>query len=77
MEKLLSVGIGTTNERDELLDTKAAAEYLGVKAHTLDAWRSSGRYGLKFVRVGRLIKYKRRAHLEAFIDARTVGADAA
>jgi excisionase family DNA binding protein len=57
----------------ELLDTDPAAEYLGVKGHTLEVWRTSGRYGLPFIKVGRRVKY-RRADLDRFLTARTVGA---
>ena len=57
----------------ELLDTELAASYLGIKGHTLEVWRVTGRYGLPFVRVGRRVKY-RRADLDRFLDSRTVGA---
>jgi excisionase family DNA binding protein len=56
----------------ELLDTGPAAEYLGIRGHTLEVWRTSGRYGLPFVKVGRRVKY-RRTDLDRFLDARTVG----
>ncbi len=56
----------------ELLDTDPAANYLGIKPHTLEVWRTSGRYGLPFVKVGRRVKY-RRTDLDHFLDARTVG----
>jgi hypothetical protein len=73
MDKTASAHLGATNERDELLDTKQAAAYLGLQPHTLEVWRCSGRYPLKFIRVGGKIRYKRRQHLDAFLDARTVG----
>jgi len=60
----------------ELLTTAPAAEYIGAKAHTLEVWRSTGRYSLPFVRVGRLVKY-RRADLDAWLQSRTVNAEAA
>ena len=56
----------------ELLDTEPAANYLGIKGHTLEVWRCCGRYGLPFVRVGRRVKY-RRADLDRFLESRTVG----
>ena len=55
-----------------LLDTEPAAAHLGIKPHTLEVWRASGRYSLPFIRVGRRVKY-RLADLERFLDARTVG----
>jgi excisionase family DNA binding protein len=57
--------------KPELLDTESAAEYLGLKGHTLEVWRSTGRYDLPFVRLGRRIKY-RRADLDAFLERCTV-----
>jgi excisionase family DNA binding protein len=57
----------------ELLDVAEAAAYLGLQKHTLDIWRSSGRYGLPFIKVGRRIKY-RRQDLDRFLEQRTVGA---
>ena len=56
----------------ELLDTQPAAARLGIKPHTLEVWRTSGRYSLPFIRVGRRVKY-RLADLERFLEARTVG----
>jgi len=54
----------------ELLTPQEVAEFLGVGVGTLTVWRSTGRYPLKFVRVGRRIRYRRR-DVEAFLDERT------
>lgn len=35
-----------------------AAQELGVSVRTLSAWRSSGRYTLPYVKVGRLVRYR-------------------
>ena len=59
------------NARPELYDTGPAADYLGIKPHTLEVWRASGRYALPFVRVGRRIKY-RRSDLDRFLEQNTV-----
>ncbi|WP_426428605.1 helix-turn-helix domain-containing protein [Pseudomonas palmensis] len=40
------------------IDDKQAAIALGVKASTLAVWRSTGRYNLPFLKVGRLVKYR-------------------
>ena len=56
-----------------LLTPAEAAEILGVKVDTLTVWRSTKRYPLPFVRVGRSIKYKVEDVL-SFIEARTEGA---
>ncbi|TAM27231.1 MAG: DNA-binding protein [Candidimonas sp.] len=50
-----------------------AAAYLGIKPQTLAVWNSTKRYELPYVKVGRLVKY-RKADLDAFIQKRTVGA---
>jgi excisionase family DNA binding protein len=56
----------------ELLNTQAAAEYIGVKPHTLEVWRTSGRYRLPFIRVGGNVRYRRTA-LDEFLADRTEG----
>jgi excisionase family DNA binding protein len=54
----------------ELLDEKAAAEFLQLAPGTLSVWRSTGRYGIPFVKVGRRVRY-RRSDLEAWLASRT------
>ncbi len=54
----------------ELLDEKQAAERLTVSPGTLSVWRSTGRYNLPFVKVGRMVRY-RMSDLDAWIDARS------
>ena len=54
-----------------LFKTAQAAEILGVAAGTLAAWRCSGRYSLKFVKMGSRVLY-RRSDLEAFISNHVV-----
>lgn len=58
----------------ELLTEKQAAEKLDVTPGTLAVWRSTRRYPLKFVRIGRHIRY-RAEHIQAFIEARTMNGD--
>ena len=53
----------------ELLDDKAAAAVLDVTPGTLSVWRSTGRYALPFVKVGRNVRY-RHADLLAWLDKR-------
>jgi excisionase family DNA binding protein len=55
----------------ELLDTQEAAKRLGVTPGTLMVWRSTKRYPLSYVRIGRNVRY-RPADLEKFLEARTV-----
>lgn len=53
-----------------LVDEKAAAEILGTTPGTLSVWRSTGRYALPFVKVGRKVRY-RVSDLEAWLAQRT------
>jgi len=41
-----------------LVNTKNAAELLGVSVGTLEVWRSTGRHNLPFYKVGRHVKYR-------------------
>ena len=54
-----------------LLDIDQAAKYLGVAAGTLDLWRSTGRYSLPFIKVGRVVRYTK-AGLDQWIASRTL-----
>jgi excisionase family DNA binding protein len=65
--------MATANLSSELLSRKQAAEMLGVRPQTLAAWVTRGMYGLRFHRVGRLVKYKR-SDLEQWLERRAVGA---
>lgn len=60
----------TTKPLEKLLPPNEAAAYLGNQPQTLAVWRSSGRYGLPFVRVGRAIRY-RESDLKSWIEQRT------
>lgn len=59
--------------QSELLNSEQAASYLGVATNSLAVWRATKRYPLPYIKVGRLVKY-RRADLDAFIQSRTVTA---
>ncbi len=60
---------------DPLLTPSEAAAYIGVTENTLSVWRCVGRYNIPFVKVGRLVKYRKSA-LDAFLDRRTIGGEA-
>ena len=60
---------------DPLLTPPEAAAYIGVTENTLSVWRCVGRYNIQFVKVGRLVKYRKSA-LDAFLERRTVGGEA-
>ncbi len=57
--------------KPNLLSRKEAASYLGVAEQTLAIWKTTKRYNLPVVKVGRLVRYKQ-ADLDAFIASRTV-----
>ena len=64
-----------TSTKDKLFDTKLvdeieAASILDLAPGTLSVWRSTGRYNVPFVKVGRLVRYKR-TDLDAWIESRT------
>ena len=59
--------VGNFKDRSELVDRKVAAEFLGVKAHTLAVWATTNKYKLPYVKIGRLVKY-RISDLEAFVE---------
>lgn len=59
---------------DPLLTPSEAAAYIGVTENTLSVWRCVGRYNIQFVKVGRLVKYRKSA-LDAFLDRRTFGGE--
>ena len=54
----------------DLLDEKAAAQLLDMSPGTLSVWRSTGRYNLPFIKIGRNVRY-RRADLVAWLEKRT------
>jgi|KBSSwiStaDraftv2_1062776.scaffolds.fasta_scaffold3016248_1 predicted DNA-binding transcriptional regulator AlpA len=58
---------------DELLNEEAAAKILGTATGTLQVWRSTKRYPLPYVKIGRSVRYRRSA-ISAFITSRTVAA---
>lgn len=55
---------------NDLLDENQAASILNVKPGTLSVWRSTGRYSIPFIKVGRSVRY-RMGDLTAWLEART------
>lgn len=63
--------MSTDNTTDQLRNEAEAAQKLGVKTGTLQVWRSTKRYNLPFIKVGRLVRYKDSA-LDKFLADRTI-----
>lgn len=59
----------TAAQPEELLTAKQAAAFLRVKPGTLACWRTTKRYPLKYICVGKSIRY-RLSDLQAFLVAR-------
>lgn len=55
---------------NDLITPDNAAKILGLSVGTLTVWRSTGRYKLPFVKVGRRCMY-RPEDIQAFIESRT------
>lgn len=53
-----------------LLDEAQAAAYLDLRPNTLSIWRCTGRYPLRFRKIGRKVRYAA-GDLLAFLEART------
>ena len=51
---------------EKLLTPDEAAQVLGVSKNTLCTWRCTGRYPLKYLKIGRAVKY-RTNDIELFI----------
>lgn len=56
----------------ELLTRREAALYLGLAEKTLAMWKSTGRYQLPVVKLGRLVRY-RKSDLDEFITSNVIG----
>jgi len=61
------------NAKAELLNNDLAAAYIGVTPRTLEVWRCTKRHQIPFIKVGRLVKYRKSA-LDNFLDQQTVEA---
>ena len=55
---------------EKLLNSQEASQYLGVTRDTLAVWRTTRRYELPYIKVGRLVKY-RLSDLDKWLNQRT------
>jgi predicted DNA-binding transcriptional regulator AlpA len=57
-------------QQDPLYNRKEAAKFLGVTEGTLAVWKTTKRYPLPVIKIGRLVRY-RQSDLLKFLDERT------
>lgn len=57
---------------DRLMTPNEAADFLGIDAQTLNNWRTTQRVQVPFLKVGRLVRY-RRQDLETYLTKNTHG----
>ena len=60
--------------KPDLLTTDEAAAYLGVKPGTLEVWRCVKRHRIPYLKIGRLVKY-RRVDLDVWLKTCVVDAE--
>lgn len=71
-DKPASAPASSLNQKHtERMSPATAAEYLGIKESTLAIWRCTRRYKLPYIKVGRLVQY-RKSDLDAFLLSRIV-----
>jgi len=58
----------TIHNANRLLNTQEAANILHISPDTLTVWRAVGRYKLKFVKVGRAVRYREQDILDFITD---------
>jgi excisionase family DNA binding protein len=66
----------TAIESTELMTAAEVAAMLRVEQQTLALWRCTGRSGLRFIRIGKSIRY-RRADVNSFLERNTATSCAA
>lgn len=54
---------------NDLLTREQAAAYLSIKPQTLAVWKTTGRYQIPVIKVGRSVRYRRR-DLDAWLESR-------
>jgi len=61
-----------TGRPTEYVSPREAAAFLGVQPQTLALWRSTGRYGLRYFKVGKKAVRYSVTDLERFVASRAV-----
>ncbi len=71
METEQPISFSKMFQKSDLLSRREAAAYLGITERTLAVWACVKRYNLPYVKIGRLVKY-RRCDLDSFIERQTI-----
>ncbi len=61
----------SNHHQPELFNVEQAAKFIGVTSHTLDVWRCTKRHSIPYLKIGRLVKY-RKSDLEEWLNSRMV-----
>ena len=66
----MSMPVNAALLSNDLMTETQAAIALDTSVGTLQVWRSTGRYAIPFIKIGRNVRY-RRSDLNAWIESRT------
>jgi len=58
------------DQSDPIFTPPQTANYIGVTENTLSVWRCTKRYSIPYIKVGRLVKY-RKSNLDTWLESRT------
>lgn len=59
------------DDEDKLLTENQTADLMTIQPQTLSVWRTTKRYDLPYLKIGRAVRY-RRSDVMAFIESRMV-----
>ena len=62
----------STGQKQKLMNSREAAELLGVRPDTLSVWRCTKAVQIPYIKVGKLVKY-RPQDLEAYLEQQRRG----
>jgi predicted DNA-binding transcriptional regulator AlpA len=68
MEKKMTTNISSS---ETFLNTEETADYLKTSVSTLAIWRTTGRYSIPYIKIGRKVFY-RKSELENWLTSRTM-----
>ncbi len=66
--------VAESRHNDELLGYEDGAKFIGIRPGTLQVWVCTGRYGIPYLKVGRLVRFRKSA-LAAWLQSRERGGE--